>query len=360
VTHAWLVHGAGVPHVPLALHVWTPLFEHCFVPGVHTPAQAPFTQAWLVHAAPSCHVPLVSHVCTTSPLHCVAFGEHVPAHAPPLQTLEHGGSSVHAPVGSHCSGEKPLHCRVPGEQPPMQAPSRHTYGQVSRRVVVTRSIPHSMLSVPWQSAVPTFMPLQLAAIGRQDPALPPGVVSQLSDREHLPSRAHRPLPQTSWSFCACPAHPVAPSGEQACPTIPIAVPSSPPPTVLPSTAASLFAPPANEASVPRSPPPPLESPAPTAPPLPPAAMEPPPEIAASGTCEPPLNESSPDVVQATAAAPTSQTHRAGRGAILEEYLTPRRRGACRHARATIVLTKSVTLDSGDGIPCVIARACRRT
>lgn len=69
VTQAWLGQGTGALHVPLALHVSTPLLEHCFVPGVQTPEHAPPTHAWLVHAAPSCHVPLASQDCTTGPLH---------------------------------------------------------------------------------------------------------------------------------------------------------------------------------------------------------------------------------------------------------------------------------------------------
>jgi hypothetical protein len=275
-----------------------------------------------VQAAPSCHVPLASHVCTTSPLHCVAFGEHVPEHAPPLHTLAQGGSSVHAPVGSQRSGANPLHCRVPGVHPPTQAPSRHTYGQVSSRVVVTRSSPHAMLSVPWQTAVPAFTPLQLAAIGWHEPALAPSVVSQFFAGEHVPATVHLPLVQTSWSFWACPAHAVAPSGEQDWPALPIAVPS--PPTVLPSTAASgpppVLVPPNEASKPPRIPPPPVEDPAR---PLPPAALAPPWEMLASGGCSAPLKESSPDVVQPVATAAMSHSHRGGRAAIFQEYPTSR-------------------------------------
>jgi hypothetical protein len=36
-THVWLLHAAAVPHAPVALHVCTPLFEHCFAPGAQVP-----------------------------------------------------------------------------------------------------------------------------------------------------------------------------------------------------------------------------------------------------------------------------------------------------------------------------------
>jgi hypothetical protein len=45
-THAWLTQGAAVPHCPAALHVSTPLPEHCVEPGVQTPTHIPATHAW--------------------------------------------------------------------------------------------------------------------------------------------------------------------------------------------------------------------------------------------------------------------------------------------------------------------------
>jgi hypothetical protein len=176
------------------------LLTHCFVPGVHTPAQTPLTHAWLVHAAPSCHDPLASHVCTTGPLHCFVPGVHVPAQAPPLQTVAQVVFAVHTPVALQVSGEKPLHCLVPGAHPPRQTPAVQTYGQVSTRVVVTRSRPHLMLSVPWQSSVPPGTPPQFGAIGWQDPALPPGVVSQLLLPAQVPFGDHLPPAQMSCPF----------------------------------------------------------------------------------------------------------------------------------------------------------------
>jgi hypothetical protein len=71
VTHVELVHATAVPHAPAALHVCTPLPEHCTAPGVHTPVHAPLTHAWLLHAAAVPHAPLALHVCTPLPEHCV-------------------------------------------------------------------------------------------------------------------------------------------------------------------------------------------------------------------------------------------------------------------------------------------------
>ena len=42
---AWPVHVEGAPHCPVVLHVSTSLFEQRFVPGAHTPTQAPSTHA---------------------------------------------------------------------------------------------------------------------------------------------------------------------------------------------------------------------------------------------------------------------------------------------------------------------------
>ncbi len=80
---AWLVHGTGVPYVPFAAHVATPLPLQLFVPGTHDPVQLPFTQAALVQGTPVPHLPLLSQVWTPFFVsHWVAFGVQVPAHAP--------------------------------------------------------------------------------------------------------------------------------------------------------------------------------------------------------------------------------------------------------------------------------------
>jgi hypothetical protein len=56
--------------------------EHCVALGVHEPWHAPLTHAWLVHAAAEPQVPLAWHVSTPLPEHVVWLGAHTPAHAP--------------------------------------------------------------------------------------------------------------------------------------------------------------------------------------------------------------------------------------------------------------------------------------
>jgi hypothetical protein len=107
---------------------------------------------------------LVSQVCVTAPLHCSVPGEHEPAHAPPVQTVEHAAPVAHVPVASQVCGENPSHCRVSGTHPPMQAPSLHTKGHVSMRIVLTRSTPHSIASLPWQKRIPPASPSQTGTI----------------------------------------------------------------------------------------------------------------------------------------------------------------------------------------------------
>jgi hypothetical protein len=43
LTHAWLVHATAVPHVPVGVHVSTPLLfgSHCVVPQAQTPVPVP-------------------------------------------------------------------------------------------------------------------------------------------------------------------------------------------------------------------------------------------------------------------------------------------------------------------------------
>jgi hypothetical protein len=62
ITQADRVHAAAVPHIPVGLHVCTPLPEHCVVPGVHDPEHIPFTHAWLVHRAGAVQLPVESQV----------------------------------------------------------------------------------------------------------------------------------------------------------------------------------------------------------------------------------------------------------------------------------------------------------
>jgi hypothetical protein len=189
------------------------------------PAQAPFEQAWFVHAAPSCQLPVPSQVCTTDPLHCFAPAVHVPEHAPPLQSVGHGVPSFHLPVASQVCGVKPSHVRVVGAQSPVQTPAVQRSGQVSRRVVVTRSIPHSSRSASEQKTSFGILPAHPPTIGWQEPAFAPGVVSQLLLPAQVPFGTHLPFAQMSCPFCACPAHAYAPFGEHDVPRVPTAVPS---------------------------------------------------------------------------------------------------------------------------------------
>ena len=69
LTHAWLVQLATLPHVPLALHVCTPLPEHCVFPGTHTPTQPPPVHAEFEQETGALHCPLAPHVCTELPEH---------------------------------------------------------------------------------------------------------------------------------------------------------------------------------------------------------------------------------------------------------------------------------------------------
>jgi hypothetical protein len=85
-----LVHVAGAPHVPVPLHVETPLLRHLVAPGVQVPwhdAVVPLTtHAWLVHETAAPHVPPALQVWTAAlPEHCVAPGVHEPVHAPLTQ-----------------------------------------------------------------------------------------------------------------------------------------------------------------------------------------------------------------------------------------------------------------------------------
>ncbi len=90
VTHAPLVHVcsgvhvAGADHWALALHVSTPLPEHCVAPGVQTPVHWPALQT-KEQLDPLCQVPVASQVSGKSPLHWRAPGVQLPTHLPPLQ-----------------------------------------------------------------------------------------------------------------------------------------------------------------------------------------------------------------------------------------------------------------------------------
>ena len=68
--------------MPVAVHVSTPLPEHCVDPGAQTPVHTPATHDWLTHATGALHVPFDPHVSTPLPEHWVAPGAQTPVHAP--------------------------------------------------------------------------------------------------------------------------------------------------------------------------------------------------------------------------------------------------------------------------------------
>ena len=73
LTHAWAVHGIGVPQWPVESHVWTASPEHCVAPGVHVPehcappASGPPVQTPFMHGLAVPQVPLAVQVCTPLP-----------------------------------------------------------------------------------------------------------------------------------------------------------------------------------------------------------------------------------------------------------------------------------------------------
>jgi hypothetical protein len=81
----FVAQGAAVPHCPLEEQVCTAVPEHCFVPGTHTPVQAPETHADPTHGEGVPHSPLDEHVSIPLFEHCLAPGVHTPVHAPLTQ-----------------------------------------------------------------------------------------------------------------------------------------------------------------------------------------------------------------------------------------------------------------------------------
>jgi hypothetical protein len=73
-TQAAFVHATALPQAPFALHVCTPLPEHCVNPCGHTPVHPPATHVWLPQAIAAPHWPDVPHICTPLPEHCVVPG----------------------------------------------------------------------------------------------------------------------------------------------------------------------------------------------------------------------------------------------------------------------------------------------
>jgi hypothetical protein len=192
-THVWFVHGAGVPHTPVALHVEIPLLVHCVVPGVHathTPPKHTGLAVVLAHVAPTfCQVgPAPVHCCGCAPLHPMAFIVHVP-HTPP----EHAGVlPEHAePLFCHCPSV-PHVCGCTPLQP--GCPLTHTPWHDAEAVpdapestaASTRTVPPSRTSTE-----PTHVWLTHAA---GTPHSPP--VAQVTTP--LPEQAVCPGPQVPW------------------------------------------------------------------------------------------------------------------------------------------------------------------
>jgi hypothetical protein len=73
-------HVAGAPHVPVALHVSTPLFEHWVVPCTQAPVHAPPTHVEAEHATGVPQFPVESQVSTPLPEHVFDPGLHEPLH----------------------------------------------------------------------------------------------------------------------------------------------------------------------------------------------------------------------------------------------------------------------------------------
>jgi hypothetical protein len=97
---------------------------------------------------PSCHDAVESQISSAFPLHFRLSGMHVPEQAPPLHAPAQVVFETHMPLSSQSTGTRPSHFPVPGTHSPVHAPSWHTKAQVSMRVVVTRSTPHWMESLP--------------------------------------------------------------------------------------------------------------------------------------------------------------------------------------------------------------------
>jgi hypothetical protein len=125
MTHVWLVHATGEPQIPVALHVSTPLPEHCSAPGLQDPAHCPPTPPSVgllqmpEHFEGVPHVPIAPHVSTLLPWQVVWFGAQTPAHAPPVQVwLTHVLGAPHVPSSAQTS--TPLveleHCTAPAAQ----------------------------------------------------------------------------------------------------------------------------------------------------------------------------------------------------------------------------------------------------
>ena len=98
-SHIPVPQSTGVPQVPSSPHVWTPLPEHCVLPGEQS-VHAPETHARFVHATAVPHVPVELQVWTPvlSEEHRLLLGKQS-VHAPETHArLVHATAVPHDPV----------------------------------------------------------------------------------------------------------------------------------------------------------------------------------------------------------------------------------------------------------------------
>jgi hypothetical protein len=214
-----------MPQVPPALHVSTPLPEHCVAPCAQAAVHMPALQT-AAHGEPVfCQVPVSSHVCGCCPLHWVAPGVQVPAQAP----ATHAKGQVvpvfcHAPVGSHVCGCVALHCLAAGAHDPVHVPPTQVWPvHEAPGTSFNRSGPH-WVGVVWlaHTSCPGVALAHSGSMAWQRPWLAPGVLSQFSPAEQIWRKVHAPPEQRRTTFFALPAHASSPGVEQAQPRVPTA------------------------------------------------------------------------------------------------------------------------------------------
>jgi hypothetical protein len=115
--------------VPLAVHVWMPLPEHCTWPGAQMPVHVPLTHVWFAHAVPAVHVPVALQVCGwLEPEQLVCPGAHTPLHAPLTHVWLLQATAVpQVPVELQVSTPLPEHVVCPGAHTPEHTPFTHVW-----------------------------------------------------------------------------------------------------------------------------------------------------------------------------------------------------------------------------------------
>ena len=166
--HAPLEQAAVAPHAPEGSHVWVPVpaAEHCTAPGAHTPWHAAPVEvavhALFVQSEAGPQLPLALHVCTPLPEHCVEFGAQTPLQPPLTQaSLPQSIGAPHCPFAPQMRTALPTQSVAAGVQPP---PSAETSGFAS---------PESPAFSAESSTVESLVPSRVASW----PASPPMVAS---------------------------------------------------------------------------------------------------------------------------------------------------------------------------------------